>query len=304
MLFDKIEIELFKIYQRVFKRYPKLGEVLFRKPYQALKKKVTLTEVNSEGITVILNGYRRGENLKEQLDALNAGTIKPAEILLWYNYPGDDVAINHEILKEMPAAVSNFNFGVWARFAFALNARCEYICVFDDDTIPGSRWLENCMNTMKTHEGLLGTVGLLYSNIKPPESCSYGDECKRYGWVAGGNNEQPLQVDFVGHSWFFKKEWLSYFWRELPHPKYNICGEDMHFSYMLQKYANIPTYVPPHPPEDKSLWGSIKGAKYGGDENALSVQNPKGKDGARFDGSMNQYFIEQRKKGWKLINES
>jgi hypothetical protein len=47
--------------------------------------------------------------------------------------------------------------------------------------------------------------------------------------------------------------------RELPDPKYNTCGEDMHFSYMLQKYAGIPTIVPPHPKSDKSLWGSTKG---------------------------------------------
>jgi hypothetical protein len=32
----------------------------------------------------------------------------------------------------------------------------------------------------------------------------------------------------------------------------------MHFSYMLQKYANIPTYVPPHPRNNKELWGSTK----------------------------------------------
>jgi GT2 family glycosyltransferase len=41
-------------------------------------------------ITVILNGYKRGKQLTEQLNALNNGTVKPDEILLWYNNPGDD----------------------------------------------------------------------------------------------------------------------------------------------------------------------------------------------------------------------
>ena len=51
--------------------------------------------------------------------------------------------------------------GVWARFAYALNAKTEYIAMFDDDTIPGPLWFENCLNTMKRHEGLLGTIGLV-----------------------------------------------------------------------------------------------------------------------------------------------
>ena len=101
-------------------------------------------------ITVILNGYKRGNQLTEQLNALNNGTVKPDEILLWYNNPGDDSLINYDIMSEIPTALCNYNFGVWARFAFAFNARSEYVCIFDDDTIPGSRWLENCLETMKT----------------------------------------------------------------------------------------------------------------------------------------------------------
>lgn len=254
-------------------------------------------------ITVILNGYKRGNQLNEQLEALNNGTVKPKEILLWYNNPGDDDLINYEIMESVPTALCNYNFGVWARFAYAFNARNEYICIFDDDTIPGKRWLENCLNTMKTHEGLLGSVGLLYLNPLPPEHSSYYEHYLRFGWPENGNNDIPIQVDLVGHSWFFKKEWLSHMWREIPNPKYNTCGEDMHFSYMLQKYANIPTYVPPHPKDNKELWGSIKGAEYGGDQNSLWETNQLGIDGTPFKQLMNEYFVNQRKKGWKLINE-
>jgi len=254
-------------------------------------------------ITVILNGYKRGNQLNEQLEALESQTVKPDEILLWYNNPGDDTPINYDIGTKIPVAYCNYNFGVWARFAFALNAKSEYVCIFDDDTIPGSRWLENCMSTMKVKEGLLGTVGLLYTNPNPPTLSSYYEHYHRFGWPTGGNNETVVEVDLVGHSWFFKKEWLSYMWRELPNPKYNTCGEDMHFSYMLQKYANIPTYVPPHPISDKSLWGSLKGGEYGGDQNSLWETNQKGIDGTPFKQLMNEYFHIQRNKGWKLVNE-
>ena len=49
-------------------------------------------------ITVILNGYKRGNQLNEQLEALNSGTVKPKEVLLWYNNPGDDDLINYDIM--------------------------------------------------------------------------------------------------------------------------------------------------------------------------------------------------------------
>lgn len=252
-------------------------------------------------ITAILNGYKRGNFLDEQIDALKNQTIPPTEILVWYNNPGTEYPINHQISNTVPVAYCNTNFGVWARFAYALMAKNPYVCVFDDDTIPGRKWLENCLNTMKTHEGLLGTIGLLYMNPLPPELSYYTEHYVRFGW--DGNNDVPVEVDFVGHSWFFKKEWLSHMFRELPDPKYNLCGEDMHFSYMLQKYGNIKTFVPPHPRHDREMWGSLKGWEYGSGRTALWETNPAGLDGVPVQTAGSIFFREQRMKGWKLINE-
>jgi glycosyltransferase involved in cell wall biosynthesis len=254
-------------------------------------------------ITCILNGYKRPENLNEQLEALRKQTVQPDEILVWYNNPGEDKLINYDIGTEVPVAYCNYNFGVWARFAYALNARNPYVCVFDDDTVPGSRWLENCLNTMGETEGLLGTVGAIYVNPLPPEQSSYFEQYIRVGWPDGGNLEQTVEADWLGHAWFFKKEWLSYMFRELPDPKYNICGEDMHFSYMLQKYAGIKSLVPPHPKDNKELWGSLKGATYGGDENSLWESNAPSINGTPFRPLMNEYFRKQRMDGWKLVRE-
>jgi len=243
-------------------------------------------------ITVILNGYKRKDYLDEQIAAIEAQTVKPTEILLWYNHPNDESLINHNISNKTKAAYCNHNFGVWSRFYFALNASNPYICILDDDAIPSDQWLENCMVTMNKKEGLLGTIGLIYRNPKPPTECSYWDDYYRVGW-AENHSRDITQVDFVGHSWFFKKEWLSYYTRELPNPKYMTCGEDMHFSYMLQKYAGINTYVPPHPLNNKRMWGSTK-EEYGKDKNSLWRHNGN---------NMNEFFREQRMKGWKLINE-
>ena len=210
-------------------------------------------------ITAILNGYKRPQFLEEQINAINNQTIKPSEIMLWQNN-SDGFAI--DLTKNLTTAVSNKNLGVWARFAFALNAKTEYICIFDDDTIPGRMWFENCLNTMKSYEGLLGTIGLIYDT----PTCYRPNT--RYGW--DNPNDKVVKVDIVGHCWFFKREWLSAFWRELPPTNLITVGEDMHFSYMIQKYLGLNTYVPPHPNHFKEMWGSIRGWEMGTEKNALS----------------------------------
>lgn len=256
-------------------------------------------------ITAVLNGYRRPDNLSEQVRALADQTVKPSEILVWHNATGTAaISQNHDVAAASKSAYSNTNFGVWARFAYALNATSEYVGVFDDDTIPGPGWFENCLATMARGEGLLGTIGVLYADPPPADSpaCSYYTNLIKVGWYPTGNNDNPVLVDFVGHAWFFKRAWLSAFWRELPDPSVNLCGEDMHFSFMLQKYLGIPTIVPPHPQDQKHLWGSTRG-EIGNDDQSLWVSDPADAKGTPFRSAMDQFFIEQRRKGWRLIND-
>lgn len=235
-------------------------------------------------ITVILNGYKRPNFLKEQIDAINRQTVKAKEIMLWQN---NTDGFDKNLTDTITTASSNKNLGVWARFAFALNAKTEYICVFDDDTIPGDSWFDNCLETMKTHEGLLGTIGLIYNSEKGylPNN--------RYGW--DNNNLNTVKVDIVGHAWFFKREWLSTYWRELPPAGFDFVGEDMHFSYMLQKYLGINTYVPPHPKHLPEMWGSTKGWEMGTEKNGLSLVPANIK-------KMDEYYKYLISKGFKIIN--
>ncbi len=198
-------------------------------------------------ITVILNVYKRIHNLSKQIKAVNTQTIKPKQILIWQNK--DQNELPKSISSNAYISRNNFNYGVWARFAFALNAKTEYICVFDDDTVPGKKWFENCLNTMENYEGLLGTRGLRFKS-KARYSPNIG-----FGW--DNPNIKTEKVDIVGHSWFFKREWLGSFWREMPPLDFSeLAGEDIHFSYAIQKFLGLSTFVPPHPLNDLDLWGS------------------------------------------------
>jgi Glycosyl transferase family 2 len=217
---------------------------------------------NDSNITAIVNVFRRGHVLDDQIAAIRSQTLPPKSIMIWNN---GNQTIDLTKYKSDPffkVFDNNFNSGVWSRFLISQIADTDYICVFDDDTIPGENWFKNCMDCMTKKEALYGTIGVIFRNT------GRYDVLKRYGW--DGNCDEPMPVDIVGHSWFFKKSWISILVRELPRcMEFINVGEDITFSYMLQKYANIPTYVPPHPMNDLSMFGSIPKTawQYGNDGN-------------------------------------
>jgi hypothetical protein len=246
----------------------------------------------NEDITVILNGYKRPHVLKEQYEAVIAQTMKPKEIMFWHNHSDLSAQFDKDVIDKTVAFQGNSNLGVWARFAYALMAKTKYVCILDDDTIPGNRWLENCYVHNKTNRGLYGTVGIVFNSTMGYDGPHY-----RVGWPSA--NDKLERADIVGHSWFFEKELLTAFWRELPDPKFVRCGEDIHFSYVLQKYMGLETYVPPHPKNDLSLWGSQpdKAWKYGTE--LVAISNPATNGGL----SMNEYVMLARKNGYRFVKE-
>jgi hypothetical protein len=244
-------------------------------------------------ITCILNVYRRPHTLIEQIQALRLQSIPVSKIIIWRNHY-DGCEIPQEVVNDKSITIINSseNFGVWARFAGALLANTTYVCVFDDDTIPGKRWLENCIVTMKKVNGLLGTIGVIFEpNIENNYALN-----TRWGWddKIGANNTEIKQVDIVGHSWFFKREWLQHLWKTVPN--YSImqkAGEDIGFSWALQQ-VGIKTYVPPHPPGRLEFFGSHPELawKYGADNVATAES---------FYDKFHEAFRFYRNKGFKIL---
>ncbi len=208
-------------------------------------------------ITVILNCYKRPQYLQEQINAIRNQTIKPEEVFIWYNRPEDGEQYN---INELGCKVStcNHNFKFHGRFAFGLLAQTKYVAFFDDDTIPGNKWFENCLDTINSgSRGILGSTGI-YLN-----GSNYQQHTK-IGWN-GTHNTEPYKVDLVGHSWFMHKNYLRYMWYENPISWEN--GEDIQLSFLAKMKGDVDTFVPPHPENDVELWGSLpdRGSKYGND---------------------------------------
>ena len=190
-------------------------------------------KIMTRKVTIVLSTFRRPEALKLQYEAVTKQTVIPTEVLLWKNHPENETEFNFDGIDGVAIAQNNANYGVWARFAFALNTCSDYICVFDDDTIPGENWFRNCIDCIENEQnGLYLTNGITFNDL---EYKSYDND----GWT--NPNEKTKQVDIGGHAWFFHRDLLSAFWRETVPPISHLCGEDMHFSYSIQKYMELNT---------------------------------------------------------------
>tara|TARA_A200000159_G_scaffold164833_1_gene196648 strand:+ start:6053 stop:7636 length:1584 start_codon:yes stop_codon:yes gene_type:complete len=212
-----------------------------------------------EEVTAILTCYRRPEYLEEQIQALRLQTSPPKEIWVWVNYHEDNENYDFSTLNVDRVFKNDFNWKFHGRFAAAQLCRTKYIALFDDDTIPGSKWFDNCKENIKNNPGIYGGIGVILNDKK-----YYGHT--RVGW--SNPNEQLQEVDLVGHAWFFEKSSLQYMWREEPFTWEN--GEDIQLSYLCKKHGNLKTYVPPHPLDDMEKFSSLKGMKYGVDNKATS----------------------------------
>lgn len=234
--------------------------------YSSILCNFTYGHRETADITAILTLYKRPHRLQEQILALRNQTTVPKRIIVVRNYV-DGIPLP-SLPNDVITIESSKNFGVWTRFAAGLLTDTEFICVFDDDTIPGNQWFENCMSSMKIREGLYGTIGIKFPTTRYAFTMD-----DRVGWDRP--NTEITQVDIVGHAWFFKRRWLTYLWNYTPDYDTDLkCAEDINFSFELQK-VGIPTLVPPHPPGQHSLYGSIpqKAWEYGCDINAISGES-------------------------------
>jgi hypothetical protein len=217
-------------------------------------------QVGKDSVSVVLNVFRRSANYEAQLAAIRAQTHPVSEILVWENG-------NESVSPETTSvhARSSKNLGVWARFAFALNATSDYIWMIDDDSIPGPEWLESALQTHRVTGGLVGSRGLRF---RTTNSYTLYDE-----FGPNNPNSEIVEVDIVGHNWIFPSSWLGQFWSSVSSRFNNpLAGEDIHLSFIAQTLCSAGTFVPPHPIAQRAQWGEQPAdeAEFGRDESAIS----------------------------------
>lgn len=221
-------------------------------------------------VTVVLNGFKRQKTLAKQIEAFKNQSY-PIEKIMYWNLKSSnpDFKPDYDLLEKegIEYAETSHDYGTWGRFSFALNSKSDFICMYDDDIVPGSRYIENCVKTFERRPAILGTMGSLISQDT--------GQWIQFGW-RDINNDVPVEVMYLYQTHFFPKEVLQAFWGEIPSWEMvsnRHLGEDVHIAYVAQKYFNLPAVIVPHPQEDSSLWGNIIGDEYGEDEYAIHLSS-------------------------------
>jgi hypothetical protein len=235
-------------------------------------------------VTAILSYWKRPHNLRAQVSALRGQSAPPAEIWLWADTCDENRSYSYDDVEVDRAFRNSSNLGVYGRFAVALLARSQYVAIFDDDTIPGRRYLEACLAAIREQPGIYSAAGVQFLSAE-----SYRP-CLRYGWAQ--RTSTTTRVDVGCHSWLLQRDWLGYLWREPPFDWSN--GEDMRLSYLCQKYGGLPTYVAAQDCDETS--GSLLGTELGSGPEALSLTTEHYR-------LRTLQLIDQLKNGWQTIRE-
>lgn len=251
-------------------------------------------------VTVILNVFKRIEHFETQIDYIKNQT-ESCEI--WVDCTITD-RNSMDKLQNIQRKYPNIKFTIRSnqnlyhrgRFYYALNVQTPYVFIVDDDIFPNKNYIRNCIALMRR----LGDCVFTGYGVRFGKNATkyYNPSRKTYGWHSVQNNgsgfSEPVQVDMAGHSWFLKTKYLKYFTYE--NQIHIDTGEDLHFSYMMQKYAKIPIYASPHILNSPENWSSDPklATTIGSDSNATFTRS----------GNTHKreiIFSEQLSNGWKLL---
>mgnify|MGYP001442468499 CR=1 FL=1 len=182
-------------------------------------------------LLVVLTQYKRN-HLEKQLELINNQTIKPDYLVVFQNE--NHVDISH--LKNKYNFIhikSDYNTKYFGRFASCFTFPVDICMVLDDDIMPGSNCLKNYMDQCINLNAIIGGNGRIGIN-NPNKS-----RLNQPGDI--GCRGSHCLVDFVGHLWCFKKDWLYYMFAIKPFTQ--DTGEDMHLCFSSKVLGNINSYL-------------------------------------------------------------
>ena len=182
-------------------------------------------------LLVILTQYKRNY-LRNQLESIKNQTLQPDYLVVFQNENHVDISD----LKEKYQFIhikSDYNTKYFGRFAACFTFPVDICMVLDDDIIPGVNCLKNYMDQCIETNGIIGGNGRIGMNNPNKKNL--------YQPIDVGIRNNYSLVDFVGHIWCFKKEWLHYMFSIKPFT-YDT-GEDMHLCFSSKVLGNINSYT-------------------------------------------------------------
>ena len=182
-------------------------------------------------ILVVLNQYKR-RNLLRQLSRIERQSCQIENVLVVNNSGAPSKEVEAAKLRGCTVFDIGVNTGYFGRFVAALFTKAEIVCVFDDDMIPGKTCIEHYVRQCLTLNAIVGGNGRIA--LSNPDK---GARTPR----DFGLRRDPELVDFVGHLWVCRQDWIRNMF-EIP-PVTFETGEDMHLCFAAKLLLGVPSVV-------------------------------------------------------------
>tara|TARA_Y100000816_G_scaffold134770_1_gene95235 strand:- start:132 stop:839 length:708 start_codon:yes stop_codon:yes gene_type:complete len=182
-------------------------------------------------LAVVLTQWKRN-NLEQQLKHVsNQKDITIDYLIVFQNENHIDIS-NIKSKYNFIHINSDYNTKFFGRFAYLFTFPIDLCIVLDDDIMPAPLCFKNYISQCISKNAIIGGNGR-FGQLSPYK--------KQLTQPSDVGLRKGLKVDFVGHLWCFKKEWLYYMFGTKPYT-YDT-GEDMHFCFSAKINGNIESYV-------------------------------------------------------------
>ena len=194
--------------------------------------------------TAMVSFYARENTVHRMLEALFGQTHPPTAV--WVSVYGSPaqasiVAAVRAFQQTTGHNVSLFqgdiSLGYHGRFQTVLHVDTDYVFVFDDDCIPGRRFVANALHIAETgmFNGAFGIKGHLAHPFPEQSTLQY------HGPLS--NTSTLQEVDIVGGGWLVKADTVKLMFRHKPHTW--TTGEDVQLCHAVRELTTGSCYVLP-----------------------------------------------------------
>ncbi len=161
-------------------------------------------------VTAIVTCCRRLHNVERIWRALRGQSHACEEIWLFYN--GSAPLDRHALPPFDRVVRSDDSDDHYTRFAVGLAARTEWVFILDDDCVPGERWVENCLETARTRDGIFAPGG--YRITRRDFTARKYEREGQVGKIRRPREDRVVEIDVPYHSFFLRRAHLAWTFRE------------------------------------------------------------------------------------------
>ncbi len=119
-------------------------------------------------LSVVMSYWSRPTLVEKQQRLMFAQSVRPVGSLVWVN-PSDRIRLSGPtlaLIAKSPNVQPTVDMGPWMRWGVAAVCNTEFVAIFDDDCMPGPRWIEAAIARLQQSDEhtVVAAGGILYGS--------------------------------------------------------------------------------------------------------------------------------------------